>query len=401
MERNTVKKSTFFDFLNRYTDYDFKTFWASSKEDVHYIDWHGFCLTMSYGNAASEYNAVRNTCALFDASPIKKYKFTGADAGPFLDVIMTRQMSRQKPMHVIYATLCNENGMLLDDGLLYKYAEDDYLLMISEMDHDEHFAKASIEFNDLLIEEVTPSLSGLAVQGPKSCAVLASMGFSSIEKIQPFEIKFYNLYNSKVIVSRVGFTADLGYEVWFEPGLNKTIEQAIHDAETTLDFQIAGYGLKALNALRLEGGFIVPGWETAQTFENDEYERTPAELGIAWTVDLNRTDDFIGKAALLKEKENGQRYKTIGLTIGKRCEIEDGATLYSVIDGVPRQVGTLPSVAWSYELDCYVTLASIRFNLLQLDSQYYIEIDGQQIDCHEVKLPFVKFNRYRQTPAPG
>ncbi len=400
MDKNTIRKSTFFDFLNRYTDYDYDTFLARSTEDIDYIDWHGYCLTMAYGDESSEYNAVRNSCALFDASPIKKYKFSGADAGAFLDAVMTRQVSNQEQMRVIYATLCNKNGMLLDDGLLYKFADDHYLLMISELDHDEHFAKVSGGFGDLKIDEVTPSLSGLAIQGPKSCTVLTSMGFSSIEKLKPFEIRTIDFLNSKIIVSRVGFTADLGYEVWFAPGLNKTIEQAIRHAEVTLDIQIAGYGVKALNALRLEGGFIVPGWETAQTFENDAYERTPAELGIAWTVDLNRTDDFIGKTALLKEKENGQRYKTIGLAIDKKCEIKDGAELYSTIDGETRLVGTLPSVAWSYMLDCCITLASVNADFVDSDLEYYIEIDGQQIACRVVQLPFVKFNRYRQTPAP-
>jgi aminomethyltransferase len=400
MDKKTIKKSAFFDFLNRYTDYDFEDFLARSTEDVHYIDWHGYCLPMAYDNESSEYNAVRNTCALFDASPIKKYKILGADAGAFLDSVMTRRISRQKPMQVVYATLCNKNGMLLDDGLLYKFAEDNYLLMISEIDHDEHFAKASTGFGDLKIEEVTPSLSGLAVQGPKSCAVMSSMGFTSIEKIKPFEIKYFDFSNTKVIVARVGFTADLGYELWFEPGLNKAVERAISKAETDLDIQIAGYGVKALNTLRLEGGFIVPGWETAQIFENDEHERTPAELGISWTVDLKRDNDFIGKAALLNEKEHDPRYRTIGLAIDQKCEIEDGAALYSVIDGETRQVGTLPSVAWSHGLNCCVTLASIQSDYSGGNTEYYVKIDGNLISCRVVTLPFVKFDRYRQTPAP-
>jgi glycine cleavage system aminomethyltransferase T len=112
MGENAIKKSTFFDFLNRYTDYDYDVFLAGATEDVDYINWHGYCLIAAYGDKSSEYNAVRNSCALFDASPIKKYKISGTDAGAFLDAVMTRQISRQKSMRVIYATLCNENGML-------------------------------------------------------------------------------------------------------------------------------------------------------------------------------------------------------------------------------------------------------------------------------------------------
>jgi len=399
MDKLTVKKSTFFDFLNRYTEYDYDDFIANSKEDVDYINWHDYCLIMAYGDESSEYNAVRNSCALFDASPIKKYKISGADAGLFLDALMTRQISKQKPMQVAYATFCDEHGMLLDDGLLYKFAEDDYLLMISEIDHDDHFAKAAGGFGKVKIEEVTLSLSGLAVQGPKSCSTLSYMGFSSIESLKPFEIKDFDFDGGKATIARVGFTADLGYELWFDPSLNKAVEQAITKAEEALGIQIAGYGLKALNALRLEGGFIVPGWETAQTFENDEFERTPAELGISWTVDLRRKDDFIGKTALLKEKEDGPRFKTVGLAIDQRCDLEDGIEVYSDTDGETRQVGTLPSVAWSSLNNCYLSLASIRSEFSGGEQAYHLQIGNEKIVCRVVKAPFVKLDRYRQTPA--
>lgn len=399
MGKYTLKKSTFFDFLNRYTDNDYEAFLAQSKEDVDYINWHNYCLPMTYGDELAEYNAVRHSCALFDTSPIKKYTFSDADAGAFLDRLMTRQMSRQKPKRVIYATFCNENGMLLDDGLLYKFSEDNYLLMISEINHDEHFLKTSVGFDNLKIEEATSSLSGLAVQGPKSCSVLDRMGFTTIKHLKPFEMNNYDFADSQITVARVGFTADLGYELWFEPRLNKAVEQAINRAEAALDIQIAGYGLKALNALRLEGGFIVPGWETAQTFENVEHERTPAELGISWTVGLNRVDDFIGKASLLKEKENGPRFKTIGLAIDEKCEPADGTEVFSIIDGKTHQVGTLPSVAWSHGLHCWLTLASIQSDYLGNEMKYHIEIGGGQISCRMVNLPFVKFDRYHQTPV--
>jgi aminomethyltransferase len=401
MEKNSLKKSVFFDFLNRYNDGDYEPLLARSKEDVDYINWHGFCLIAAYGDESIEYNTVRNSCALFDASPIKKYKISGTDAGAFLDAVMTRRVSRQQPMRVIYATFCRDNGMLLDDGLLYKFAEDNYLLMISEIDHNEHFAKVAGGFGNLEIEEVTPSLSGLAIQGPQSCAVLASMGFTSIEDLKPFEIQYFDFNDGKAIVARAGFTADLGYELWVEPRLNTAVEQAISAAEAALGIKIAGYGLNALNALRLEGGFIVPGWETSQTFENDEYERTPAELGISWAVDLNREDDFVGKTALLQEKENGPRFKTIGLAIDQESIPEDGIELYSVIDGDTRQVGTLPSVAWSYGLNCWVTLASINAEYSGAGTAYHVEIAGERTSCRVVQLPFVNFDRYRQTPAPA
>jgi aminomethyltransferase len=395
-----MKKSTFFDFLTRDENNDFESFLARSKEDVDYINWNDYCLPMTYGDGVSEYRAVRSACALFDASPVKKYKISGADAGAFLDAVMTRRMSRQKSMRVSYAILCNEDGMLLDDGLLYKFSDNNYLLMVSEIDHDEHFAKVSNRFDELKIDEITPALSGLAFQGPKSCQILNTIGFSAIENLKPFEIKKFAFGSGNVTVARVGFTADLGYEVWFEPELNRAIEQAIRQAETTLSIKIDGYGLKALNALRLEGGFIVPGWDTAQTFEDNQYERTPTELGISWTVDLDRKDDFIGKAALLKEKERGPRFKTTGVAIDQECDVADGMKVYTVIDGKVLQAGTCPSVAWSYGLNRWLGIASIQSDFFRSDLSYHMQIGGEQIACRLVKLPFVKYDRYRQVPAP-
>ncbi len=401
MEEIQLRKSVFFDFLNRYTNIDFKKILETGEEDVDYINWHSYFVPMAYGDEKSEYNAVRNACALFDASPVKKYKVTGKDAGLFLDAILTRIVSKSKPMKVLYATLCNDDGMLLDDGLLYKFADDNYLLMISEIDHDDHFAKVSKNFRDLLIEEATPSLAGLAIQGPKSCSVLKAMGFDkTIETLTPFEIKTFSLDQNQITVARAGFTADLGYELWFKPELKSSIEQAICKAETNLGIRIAGYGVNALNSLRLEGGFIVPGWETAQTFEDNNDERTPDELGIAWTVDLNRKDEFIGKQALLAQKNGTPRFKTIGVTIDTLLTIEDGTPLFTEIENQEQEVGILPSVGRSYELNCSISLASVKTDSLIENTELYIIINETRLACTSVKLPFVNFKRYRQTPAP-
>ncbi len=399
MDKTKLKKSIFFDFLNRYSQIDFDNLITTAKEDVDFINWHDFCVPMVYGDEKSEYLAVRNACGLFDASPVKKYKITGMDAGLFLDAILTRKMSDSKPMRVLYATLCNEDGMLLDDGLLYKFADDNYLLMISEIDHEDHFAKVSGNFSNLFIKEVTPSLAGLAVQGPKSCSVLKAMGIdSTIEDLIPFEIKSFTMDQNEITIARAGFTADLGYELWFDPQLKSIIEQAICKAETHLGLRISGYGVSALNTLRLEGGFIVPGWETAQIFENNEDERTPDELGIAWTVDLNRKDEFIGKQALLAQKEKGPRFKTIGLTIDTLLTIEDGTPLYALIENQEKKVGMLPSIGRSYELNYSLSLASVKADIAIENSGFYIKANKEKLACKMVKLPFVNFSRYRQTP---
>ena len=134
-------------------------------------------------------------------------------------------------------------------------------------------------------------------------------------------------------MARVGFTADLGYELWFVPALIKDMEKAITEAQSLLNIDINGYGLTALNALRLEGGFVVPGWDTAQTFEDSKTERTPRELGLSWVVDLDQKGDFIGKDALLKERDAGQRFHIMGFTVNQECDLEEGVELHALVDG--------------------------------------------------------------------
>lgn len=290
--------------------------------------------------------------------------------------------------------------MLRDDGLLYKFAEDNYLLMVSELDHDEYFEIKSNQFENLTIDEVSSSLSGLALQGPQSCTVLNHMGLAGIENLKPFEIKEYAFKDKCLVVARVGFTADLGYELWFEPALNKDVENAIRGAQSLLGIDINGYGLTALNALRLEGGFVVPGWDTAQTFEDSKYERTPTELGLSWVVDLDQKGDFIGKNALLKERDEGQRFHIMGFTLDQECDLEEGIELLALVDGVTKNVGTCPSMAWSYGLSCWVGLASVQSEFYGKTFDFHIHIKGQDIKCRPAKLPFVNLDRYRAVPAP-
>ena len=394
-----AKKSAFYDFLSRYVDTDFETYMAGATEDEDYLNWHGHCLPYVFEDEEKEYNAVRNGCALFDATPAKKYRIRGRDAGAFMDYVMTRPMSKLPSMRATYAIWCTDDGMLNDDAMLYKLADDDYLLMVAEVDHDEHFAACKAKFDDVVITEETPSLAGLAIQGPKSCAVLNSFGFDGVENLRPFQVQYFNLGGGEVMVGRVGFTADLGYEIWFKPELCGAVERAFTNAEQALGIQIAGYGLTAIQLCRMEGGLIVPGWDTAQTFEDPDFERSPLELGLEWNVDLDREEDFVGKSALLKERANGSRFTMKGFEIDAECDLEDGAELFATIDGQDVQIGTLPSVSWSYGVKRWIGLSSLRMANADL-TEGFVQLGDEKIPCRITKIPFVNFERRRQVPAP-
>ena len=260
---------------------------AASQPDVDYLNWNGYTLPYVFEDEEKEYDAVRQGCALFDATPANKYRITGPDAGALLDYMTTRAMSRLPERRATYAIWCNPDGMLNDDAMLFKRAHDDFLLMAAEVDHTEYLAELAGRFDDVTVVDESADWAGLAVQGAKSCAVLDSFGFTGIEQLKPYDIGFFELAGEPVMVARVGFTGDLGYEIWFARALAPA-SRTRSGRRAGPGLQISGYGLTTIQLCRMESGMIVPGWDTAQTFEDPEFERSPFELGLGWNVDLDR-----------------------------------------------------------------------------------------------------------------
>ncbi len=272
-----LKKSAFFDFLDR-TESTFERFVADSTEDEHYINWNQFVLPYDYGDAEAEYFAIRNSCAIFDVSPMRKIGIRGAGARAFFDRLLTRPVSDLRAMQATYTVFCNEDGNLKDDAILYKFDDDDYLLMPSDIDHSPYFESLCRRFglNEVTFTDCTDARTGLAIQGPLSASVLHNMGFENIDQIKPFEVRDYELSGNPMRIARMGFTADLGYECWFEPEIASAFMQSIEAARSSLEIELPGYGLSALQACRLEGGFIVAGWDCSTEAEPQPgFERSP------------------------------------------------------------------------------------------------------------------------------
>ncbi|KKK75773.1 hypothetical protein LCGC14_2870360, partial [marine sediment metagenome] len=358
--------SAFFDFLNRREEGelagDFDSFIEHATVDEHYISWNEYLLPNDYGDAEYEYHAIRNSCAMFDVSPIRKFQIRGAKAGFFLDHLFTRPVSTAPVMRGIYVIYCNEDGSVKDDSIVYKYAEDDYLLMPSDMDHRDHFEalriKLGIESRELAIDECTEQWVGIALQGPNSTCVLQHMGYEGIEQLKPFEVKDYALADGIIRIARMGFTADLGYECWFKPQFASIFKQMIRQARTGLAIDIPGYGLTALDACRFEGGFIVAGWDfSTEVDPQPGFERSPYELGLSWLVKLE-AEDFVGRDALLQQKEKGAQHLLRGLSIKDSRKPEDGSKLFATVAGETVHIGSINSAAWSWGLNAMIGNAS-------------------------------------------
>jgi aminomethyltransferase len=394
-----LRKSVFFDFLNRHDDADFEQFMANAIEDEHYINWNQFVLPHDYGDAEREYSAIRNSCAMFDVSPIRKFRVSGTSAGDFFDHLLTRPVSELPAMRAMYTVFCNEDGSLKDDAILYKFADDDYLLMPSDVDHSPYFVTVCQKFglNDVAFTECTDSWAGMAIQGPRSASVLRSMGFDGIEQMRPFEVRDYELTGVTIRISRMGFTADLGYECWFEPGLVDAFMQCIESARSSLGIEMPGYGLSALQACRLEGGFIVAGWDFATELDpKPGFERSPYELGLGWLINLDAAD-FVGRDALAEQKKNGHRYSLRSFSMDEDSQPDDGAELYAGPDD-ETIVGIVNCSGWSWGMNKMIGNASIKSEHAALEHAW-LRSGETRLKLLLNRGPLVTLERRNRVPA--
>lgn len=395
-----MKKSPFFDFLNRRDPAATKHYLSPHFEDVHFIDWNDYLLPLDYGDAQAEYRAIRDSCGVFDISPLRKYRIRGPDAGDFLDHLLTRPASATESMRGIYVAFCNEDGTLKDDAILHKYAADDYLLLPSDMDHSVHFdgLHRQLGIGDLNITDSTESRFGLAVQGPLSATVLHHMGFEDIQLLDPSALREFAMPCGTLLVARMGFTADLGYEIWCEPEQAGFIQETLASARTELGIDIPGYGLTALDTCRLEGGFIVAGWDCATEADpNPGFERSPFELGLGWLVDLDAVD-FVGRQALLAQQSKGGRYTLRSFTMDDPRKPQDGAELFASMDGEEPPMGLINCSAWSWDLGRMIGNASIDHRYAQA-SDAIVHLQGEAVPVSLSQGPLRRFDRHRQIPA--
>ena len=168
-----------------------------------------------------EYFAIRNATAVFDITPMTKYRITGPDSLAYLDRLVTRDMSKIRPGRVAYAVWCDDQGQVIDDGTIFHLKEGEYRLCSQER-HAAWLQDSAIGF-DVSVEDETPDVAALAVQGPTSYAILSRMGLDGLGDLKPFGLTHFDFEGVEMMVSRTGFTGDLGYELWIDPGTGRSV----------------------------------------------------------------------------------------------------------------------------------------------------------------------------------
>ena len=342
--------------------------------------WNGFKFADYYYDVDYEYFCIRNTCGTYDICPMQKYLIEGADALAMLDRMVTRDLNKLRINRVTYVVWCNDSGRMIDDGTIFRLGESKFLLTCGSPCLA-WLRKSALGFNRLSIVEHTEALAALSLQGPTSFAVLKAMGLEATSALKPFDIGHYPFAEGEIMISRTGFTGDLGYELWIEPNLALTLWDRLYEAGA--NYGIQPYGEAATNMARLEAGFIMPYMEFNEALKtvNFEYDQTPLELDLAWLVDFKKPH-FNGRRALLEQHKTGPKTLLTKLNIEGNKPAEE-ALLYSDHD-CGDEIGYVTSAMWSPSVKANIALAMI--NVEALSGDIWTEIYYQKELRHHRKV---------------
>ena len=365
--------------------------------------WSGYLVASSYDVLHDyEYHAIRNAAAVIDVSPLFKYDIRGEDALKLVNRVITRDAAKCAIGQAIYTCLCDAEGKVIQDGTVFRLAEDHYRFHLA--DPGLRWLKLNAVGMEVDIEEVSEKVAALALQGPNSLKILQRVVDAQLAQLRFFRFTFVNLGGVPVMISRTGYTGDLGYEVWVSSELAERVWDVLMQAGQ--GFGIRPAGMLALDVARLEAGFILLevdyiGVEKA-LISSQKY--TPFEIGLGWTVDLKK-EHFVGCRDLRKETERGPFRQIVGLEIDlgdyeylfQKAGLPPQIPLTAWRGGVPvykenTQVGHATTGGWSPVLKKYIALATIRKEYVQpgtrVDFEVTVEYRRKTVGATVTKLPF-------------
>jgi aminomethyltransferase len=382
-------------------------------ESLNFKEWSGYYTVGAYEMTHEhEYNAIRNSAALIDITPLFKYWISGRDATKLVNRVITRDINKVAIGQVIYCCWCDPAGKVIDDGTITRLSENEYRWTAADPSL-RWFRQNSLGL-DVEIQDISEKVAALALQGPTSGQLLQAAAGAEIAKLKYFRVAHAKIAGVPVDISRTGYTGDLGYEIWvpWDQAL-KVFDELMVKGKP---FDIHPAGMVALDVARIEAGLILieVDYFSSKRALIEEQKYTPGEIGLGKLVDLKK-ESFVGRDALaLEEKHGGPARALVGLEINW-SEVE---ALYEKIGMAPqvpstasrvavpvyrggRQIGKATSTTWSPTLKRMIALASVQKSAATLGTEISMELtveaSRKTVTAKVVPLPF--FNPPRKTAA--
>ena len=346
----------------------------------NFTEYRGYWLPTSFNNAGAieEYWACRERAVIMDLSPLRKFEVLGPDAEELMQRTFTRNVRKITIGQVAYGALCYEHGGMIDDGTLFRLGPDNFR-WIGGDDYGGIWLREQAEKLGLKvwIKSATDQIHNVAVQGPKSREILKQFVWTppaqpSLEELGWFRLtvgRIDDFHGRPIMVSRTGYTGELGYEIFCHPDDAPLVWDKVMTAGQA--HGITPLGLDALDIIRIEAGLIFAGYE----FDD---QTDPFEAGIGFSVALKHNEDFVGRAALEKRKANPQR-KLVGLELVGNEQASPGDCIH-----IGRaHIGDVTSACRSPILKKNIALARINTEYAELGT----EVEIGKLDGHQKRLP--------------
>ncbi|MGV3489251.1 MAG: glycine cleavage system aminomethyltransferase GcvT [Tuberibacillus sp.] len=343
------------------------------------IDFGGWDLPVQFTSIKEEHAAVRERAGLFDVSHMGEVEVKGEGAESFLQYLVTNDVSKLKAGGAQYTAMCDENGGTVDDLIIYKKGEGDYLLVVnaSNTDKDFEWIKSHAPQN-VTVNNISSDIAQLAIQGPKAEFILQKLSDTDLSDIGFFKFKAgVKISDTTALVSRTGYTGEDGFEIYLPwadaPKLWDDLLEAGHEEG------LLPCGLGARDTLRFEAKLPLYGQELTKDI-------TPLEAGIGFAVKVDKDGDFIGKSVLKAQKENGLTRKIVGIEM-----IDKGIprSHYEVFSG-DTKIGEVTTGTQSPTLGKNLGLALIDKKFTELGTEVEVDIRGKRKKAVVVKSPFYK-----------
>jgi aminomethyltransferase len=342
------------------------------------IDFGGWDLPVQFNGILEEHAAVRNIAGLFDVSHMGEVEVKGNDALKLIQLLTTNDASKLETGQAQYTLMCYPDGGTVDDLLVYKLADDHYMLVInaSNINKDVEWIEKHVE-GEVTIRNISDQTALLALQGPAAQKVLQKLTDSDLSELKPFRfIPEANVAGVKALVSRTGYTGEDGFELYLSSNDAVDMWKKILEAGQQEGVQPAGLG--ARDTLRFEARLPLYGQELSANV-------TPIEAGLGFFVKPDK-GDFIGKEVLAEQKVSGAPRKTVGIEM-----IDRGIprSRYPVlVDG--ERIGEVTTGTQSPTLKRNIGLALIDTKYAELDREVIVEIRNKPLRAKIIKTPFYK-----------
>lgn len=345
------------------------------------VDFAGWEMPVQYRSILEEHKAVRRAAGLFDVSHMGEVDVRGPDAARFLNHLVTNDVSKLFPGRVLYTPMCQPDGGVVDDLLVYMRGAEDFFLCINagNIDKDLAWIRAQAANFHVTITDRSADYALLAVQGPAAAATVQSLTGAKLDLVKYYHFTEATVAGVHCLASRTGYTGEDGFELYHAAGDAPALAAALLEAGRPRGLELAGLG--ARDSLRLEAGYPLYGHELAADI-------SPLTAGLGWTVKLDKSADFIGRAALVAEKESGGARKVVFFRTGDRRIVRAETP---VLDAAGVTVGRVLSGTLSPILNEAIGSALVATPAAA--GGLAVDIRGARIALLPVRPPFVPLRK--------